>query len=124
MCRIFAGQDPASYESITKSIRLGGHATSIRLEARFWDILSEIAAGQNIPLPRFLTTLYDEALEIHGHVANFASLLRVSCLVYLSHAEHPAENAMGKPMTIDPFQDPPCAADQASRGRNKLVAAQ
>jgi predicted DNA-binding ribbon-helix-helix protein len=120
MCRIFAGQDPASYESITKSIRLGGHATSIRLEARFWDILSEIAAGQNIPLPRFLTTLYDEALEIHGHVANFASLLRVSCLVYLSHAEP----AAAKPITMDPFQDPACASDQASRARNKLVAAQ
>lgn len=120
MCRIFAGQDPASYDSITKSIRLGGHATSIRLEARFWDILSEIAAGQNITLPRFLTTLYDEALEIHGNVANFASLLRVSCLVYLS----PAESAQAKPMRLDPFQDPACTSDRASRGRNKLVAAQ
>ena len=121
MCRIFAGQDPASYESITKSIRLGGHATSIRLEARFWDILSEIAAGQHTSLPRFLTTLYDEALEIHGNVANFASLLRVSCLVYLSHAEqHPA----AKPIGLDPFKDPACVSDQVSRGRNKLVAAQ
>jgi predicted DNA-binding ribbon-helix-helix protein len=120
MCRIFAGQDPASYESITKSIRLGGHATSIRLEARFWEILSEIAAGQNIGLPRFLTTLYDEALEIHGHVANFASLLRVSCLVYLSHAEA----APAKPLGADPFQTPACASEQIARNRNKLVAAQ
>jgi len=120
MCRIFAGQDPASYESITKSIRLGGHATSIRLEARFWDILSEIAAGQHVTLPRFLTTLYDEALEIHGNVPNFASLLRVSCLVYLSHAEPGA----AKPMTLDPFQNPPCEPEAASRSRNKLVAAQ
>lgn len=119
MCRIFAGQDPASYESITKSIRLGGHATSIRLEARFWDILSEIAAGQNLTVPRFLTTLYDEALEIHGHVANFASLLRVSCLVYLSHAE-----AAAKPAPADPFVTPDCQPAQIARGRNKLVAAQ
>lgn len=122
MCRIFAGQDPASYESITKSIRLGGHATSIRLEARFWEILTEVAAGQNLTLPRFLTTLYDEALEIHGHVANFASLLRVSCLVYLSTAG--AEARPAGPLGADPFQDPACADAAHARNRNKLVAAQ
>ena len=43
MCRIFAGQDPATYDSVTKSVRLSGHATSIRLEAQFWEILAEIA---------------------------------------------------------------------------------
>ena len=45
MCRIFAGQDPADYEYITRSLRLAGHATSIRLEATFWDILEELAAS-------------------------------------------------------------------------------
>lgn len=41
MCRIFAGQDPASYEPVTRSLRLGGHSTSIRLEGTYWDILDE-----------------------------------------------------------------------------------
>ena len=83
MCRIFAGQDPTNYEYITRSVRLAGHATSIRLEATFWDILDEVAAGQDLSTPRFLSTLYDEVLEIHGGVGNFASLLRVSCVRYL-----------------------------------------
>lgn len=83
MCRLFAGQDPAKYESITRSVRLDGYATSIRLEATFWDILDELAASQNMTLPRFLSTLYDEVLELQGEVSNFASLLRVSCVLYV-----------------------------------------
>ena len=83
MCRIFAGQDPANYESITRSVRLGGYATSIRLEASFWEILDQVAERQYMTTPRFLSVLYDEVIEIHGEVPNFASLLRVSCVNYL-----------------------------------------
>lgn len=79
MCQIFAGQDPQSYEPVTRSVRLGGHSTSIRLEGKFWEILDEIAAQQDMTTPRFLSTLYDEVLDLHGEVRNFASLLRVSC---------------------------------------------
>ena len=45
MCQIFAGQSPDRYASQTRSVRLGGHVTSIRLEKAFWDILEEVAAG-------------------------------------------------------------------------------
>jgi len=83
MCRIFAGQDPGNYAFETRSVRLMGHATSVRLEAQFWLIIEEIAAAQDMPLSRFLTKLYEEALEIHGDVSNFASLLRCCCLAYL-----------------------------------------
>ena len=83
MCRIFAGQDPSNYACITRSVRLAGHATSIRLEATFWEILDEVAEAQDMTTPRFLSTLYDEVLEIHGGVSNFASLLRVACVRYL-----------------------------------------
>ena len=83
MCQIFAGQDPASYEYITRSVRLAGHATSIRLEATFWDILDEVAVAQGLTTPRFLSTLCDEVLELHGEIANFTSLLRVACVLYL-----------------------------------------
>ena len=83
MCRIFAGQDPASYAYITRSVRLGGHATSIRLEASFWDLLDEIAAGQSMSTPRFLCTLHEEVLELNGAISNFTSLLRVACVLYL-----------------------------------------
>lgn len=91
MCHIFSGQDPASYAYHTRSVRLGGHSTSIRLEAAFWQILEEIAAGQGVSLARFLTTLHDEVLERVEEAANFTSLLRCACLTYVSEVRGRAE---------------------------------
>ncbi len=100
MCQIFAGQDPAGYAFIVRSMRLAGHATSIRLETSFWDILDEIAAEQGMNTSRFLSTLYDEVLELNGEISNFTSLLRVACVLYLRNpgrmpriAEHMPEPA-------------------------------
>jgi predicted DNA-binding ribbon-helix-helix protein len=84
MCHMFAGQNPNNYAYETRSIRLMGHTMSVRLEAKFWVIVEDIAATQGMPLSRFLTKLYEEALEIHGEVSNFASLLRCCCLNYLA----------------------------------------
>ncbi len=50
MCRIFAGQAPQTYAYQTRSVRLSGHSTSIRLEAAFWNILEEIAAAEHLSL--------------------------------------------------------------------------
>ena len=83
MCEVFAGQDPQRYRPVNRSVRIGGHSTSIQLEAAFWVLIDEIAAGQGMSTSRFLSTLYDEALEINGAVTNFASLLRTSCLIYI-----------------------------------------
>jgi predicted DNA-binding ribbon-helix-helix protein len=87
MRQIFAGQDPAGYATVARSVRLAGHATSIRLEATFWDILDEIAEDQGMTTPRFLCTLYDEVLERDGEIANFTSLLRIACVRYLQRPE-------------------------------------
>jgi len=87
MCRLFKTQDPTTYESETRPIRLHGHATSIRLEAAFWDILEEIAAREGMPLARFCAILHDEVMQQQGGVANFASFLRVTCLHYLRHKD-------------------------------------
>jgi predicted DNA-binding ribbon-helix-helix protein len=84
MCHIFAGQDPRNYAYETRSVRLMGHTTSVRLEAKFWKVVEDIAASQGLAMAQFLTTLYEEALEIHGEVSNFASLLRCCCLNFLS----------------------------------------
>lgn len=86
MCRIFAGQDPAGYECVTRSVRLSGHATSIRLEAAFWRILDDIAASQGLSTPKFLSTLFNEVTEERGEVPNFTSLLRTTCLLHLTGA--------------------------------------
>ena len=84
MCHLFAHQPQRDYESQTRSLRIGGHCTSIRLEMAFWDTLEEIAAKENMSVGKFLTTLYNEVLDHHGEVNNFASLLRCSCLIYRS----------------------------------------
>ncbi len=83
MCEIFAGQDPARYECYTRNLRLNGQSTSIRLEAAFWAILDEIAEGEGITTPVFISILHREVLELRGEPTNFTSLLRCTCLRYL-----------------------------------------
>ena len=97
MCMLFAGQAPESYAFKTRSFRLRGHVTSLRLEAAFWTILQEIADGQGTSLAKFLTELHDEVQELHGgdEVRNFASLLRCACLEYLAKIR-PAEPAVAR----------------------------
>jgi predicted DNA-binding ribbon-helix-helix protein len=86
MCRTFASLSPETYSYVTRSVRLDGYCTSIRLETMFWRILEEIARGEGVALSCFLARLHDEAEAIHGEVKNFASLLRCTCLVYLTEA--------------------------------------
>ncbi len=83
MCRVFAGQDPQGYRQINRSIRIAGHSTSIQLEVTFWELLDEIAAHQGLTTPKFISKLYDEAIEINGEIPNFASMLRTTCALYL-----------------------------------------
>jgi predicted DNA-binding ribbon-helix-helix protein len=97
MCRIFAGQPPEVYSYQTRSIRLAGHSTSIRLEAAFWTILEEIAAEENKSLPKFLTTLRDEVLEFRGEATNFTSLLRCACLTYVEQLRSRRNDGAGVP---------------------------
>lgn len=84
MCRILSSQPIQTFSYQTRSVRLGGHATSIKLESAFWVILEEIAGEVNAPLGRFLTELHDEVLMLSGDTHNFTSLLRCACLKYVS----------------------------------------
>lgn len=97
MCRIFAGQDPARYTLETRRMRLNGQSTSIRLERSFWEILDEIAAGEGLSTPAFVSKLHAEVLELHGEPKNFTSLLRCACLV---HRENPPES-LTRPMAAE-----------------------
>jgi len=83
MCHVFASQDPEIYRTITRSVRLNGFSTSIRLEALFWSILDQIAKKEGMSTARFISTLHDEVLELRGEVGNFTSLLRVTCAVFI-----------------------------------------
>ena len=93
MCRMFAHQPQSNYAYQTRSVRIGGHSTSIRLENVFWTILEEIAAKEGNSVARFITTLHDEVLLHHGDVSNLASLLRCSCLLYIASGTIRSEKA-------------------------------
>lgn len=88
MCQIFIRADPELYRSRSRSLRLHGVATSIRLENLFWQVLEAIAARDGLTVPQLITRLYDELTETGGEGApdhaNFSSFLRVCCGRYLS----------------------------------------
>ena len=48
MCQLFAHQPQRDYKSQTRSLRIDGHCTSIRLEMAFWDTLEEIASKEDM----------------------------------------------------------------------------
>ena len=48
MCEIIAGQNEEDYRMITRSVRLHGHVTSVRLERFFWEILEGIARRERL----------------------------------------------------------------------------
>ena len=95
MCHLFASQSPESYAFETRAIRLNGQSTSIRLETIFWTILEQIAASEGLSVPRFISTLHSEVLQVWGEVANFTSHLRCICLVAVEdgRARRAAETA-------------------------------
>jgi predicted DNA-binding ribbon-helix-helix protein len=82
MCEIFISADPASYESRTRSVRLHGVVTSIRLEHLYWEVLEEIARRDAMSVVQLIEKLYDELVVARGGVGNFTSFLRVSALRY------------------------------------------
>ena len=82
MCEVFISADPQSYDSRTRSVRLHGVVTSIRLENLFWMVLEEIARRDGMGVVQLIEKLYDELVAARGEVGNFASFLRVSALRY------------------------------------------
>lgn len=89
MCDIYASTDPSLYQSVARSVRIGGVVTSIKVERRFWQILEDIAAEGGLSLAQFLTQLHDEVIERRGEIGNFASLLRVVCATHLDRQSKP-----------------------------------
>ena len=88
MCEIFISADPESYESRTRSVRLHGVITSIRLENLHWEVLSEIGQRDGMSVTQLLERLHDELVATRGEVGNFASFLRVSALRYMALQAH------------------------------------
>lgn len=84
MCRLFIGAEPQLWQSITRSLRIDGVVTSVRLENFFWSALEDIAGRDDMSVSRLLGKLYEES-RAEGHdLDNFASFLRVCCGRYLA----------------------------------------
>lgn len=83
MCNKYASVDPGRYESVTRSIRIQGFVTSVRLENEFWEILEALAAADGYSVSGFIGKLHDEVMGTRGRVDNLTSMLRVSCALYL-----------------------------------------
>lgn len=97
MCEVFISADPQSYEGRTRSVRLHGVVTSIRLENLFWQVLEEIAGRDDMGVVQLIEKLYDELVVARGEVGNFASFLRVSALRYeamVAQGRIPADTAI------------------------------
>ena len=70
MCEIFIRASEQSYAPETRSLRLHGVATSLRLEQLFWQVLEEIAGRDGMRVTQLIERLYDELIEYRGQAAN------------------------------------------------------
>jgi predicted DNA-binding ribbon-helix-helix protein len=84
MCQLFISADDSLWSSRTKSLRIQGVVTSIRLEVFFWDILEELSFRDQMTVNQLITKLYLESLDADHDIGNFTSFLRVCCSRYLS----------------------------------------
>jgi predicted DNA-binding ribbon-helix-helix protein len=83
MCEYFVKADPIQYEQRTRTIRIHGVLTSIRLENMVWDILAEMAEAEGRTTNSLIVQFHDEILAHRGEVPNFASFLRITGMRFL-----------------------------------------
>jgi len=97
MCEFFVKADPIKYEQRSRSVRIHGVLTSLRLENMVWDILAEMAEREGCTTNALISMFHDEILAHRGEVPNFASFLRVTCIRYLRREAGSAEGAATSP---------------------------
>lgn len=61
---------------IKRSVVVQGHATSVRLEPQFWEVIDAFCASQNMSLSQLIISLEKQQQTRK----NLASQLRVFCL--------------------------------------------
>jgi len=83
MCDYFVNADPILYESRTRTVRIRGVSTSIRMENFIWDTLAQMAKEEGVTTNALIVQFHDEILRHRGDVQNFTSFLRVTCLRFL-----------------------------------------
>ena len=84
MCKLFIGADAHLWKCSTRSLRIDGMVTSVRLENYFWNVLERIASRDDMNIPQMLTRLYHESIDAGHDLGNFTSFLRVCSMRYLA----------------------------------------
>jgi len=109
MCEFFVKADPIQYEQRSRTVRIHGVLTSLRLENLVWDTLAEMAEEEGRTTNALIALFHDEIMAHRGEVPNFASFLRVTCMRYLRRrliaAEQAPRSASGAPVlaTVRPM---------------------
>ena len=115
MCEFFVKADPIQYEQRSRTVRIHGVLTSLRLENMVWDILAEMAEAEGKTTNALVSLFHDEILAHRGEVPNFASFLRVTCMRYLRRAADSravsASAGDGRALTSDGNANPGEPAD-------------
>jgi len=94
MCEYFVKADPRQYEQKTRSVRMQGVLTSIRLENMVWDVLAQMAEAEQCSTNALIAKFHEEILDHWGEVSNFASFLRITSLRYLMREAIASERRM------------------------------
>ncbi|MGP6424364.1 ribbon-helix-helix domain-containing protein [Pseudomonas pharyngis] len=66
----------------SRSVRLNGFATCMRLEQVYWNILGRMAEDNCCSVGTLLSRVDREVHLRHGGVKNFSGLVRVVCVVH------------------------------------------
>lgn len=77
------GFDMEQSRPVSRSVRLNGFATCLRLETIYWRILQSIAEANRCSVSAVLSYLDREVHLRHGGVKNFSGLVRVICVAWL-----------------------------------------
>ncbi|MFJ4154146.1 ribbon-helix-helix domain-containing protein [Pseudomonas sp. NPDC089752] len=89
-CPVKQGIDPfrADFDMmqirpVSRSVRLNGFSTCLRLEAVYWGILERIAEVNECSVSTVLSYVDREVHLRQGGVRNFSGLIRVICVAWL-----------------------------------------
>ena len=77
------GFDMGLAKPLSRSVRLNGFSTCLRLEQIYWNILTEIARLNACSVSALLSYVDREVHLHYGGVKNFSGLVRVVCVVHL-----------------------------------------
>ncbi|AGZ36617.1 MULTISPECIES: ribbon-helix-helix domain-containing protein [Pseudomonas] len=75
--------DMLQIQPVSRSVRLNGFSTCLRLEAVYWRILERIAAANGCSVSAVLSYVDREVHLRQGGVRNFSGLIRVICVAWL-----------------------------------------